>query len=1379
MNLFKMLIEFKEKGLIVDARDEKLFIKITKGPLNQLDKNALKNDKLNIISLYKSLNINSNSQLAPASFSQQRLWFINQLEGESSNYNIIDGFSINFAVNNEAFMYAFNKLIERHEILKTCYEESDGGIYQVIKDTVSAKIIIHDFTNYEYADANNEIEAVILKNNDYVFDLQNGPILTVDLCLISSKQSFVVVNIHHIASDGWSQNIFRKELIALYEEYISGRQNTLPNRSLQFSDYAHWERKFLSGDTLSKHLSYWTKRLDGVPPLHNLPLDRPRASVQSFAGSVYDLTIPKQLISRLKKICSDNNASTFMALSGVFSYLLSRLSHENDIVFATPIANREQTETASLIGFFVNTLVLRFDLSDVTNFDDLVKLAKEVCIGAYSHQQMPLDEIIQHLNVRRSLSYSPVFQIMFSTHNIDSQGEKISNNSLQGPKLSITKSKFDLSVSCIIDKDSYHFSWCYNSSLFDESTIVLMANCYVNLLEQITNNPHKNLSELYLIENKSTRQPTQESEEIPLSVHPKVHELLRKQAIMRPEKVAVITTTSELTYEALNKKVNQFVHYLVSLGVKQEDRVVLCLAENEQLVIAIFAILKIGACYISLNKSITQARLNLIVEDLKPSLLISDMVAAEQSLEINCQVLDINKNSIHELTSCHSEYELDIPVDGDSLAYISYTSGSTGKPKGVMITHDNLLAYLMAVSSLYEVNEYDRVLQFSSVSFDIFVEELFCSLCFGGTLVFEDKQALMNLEQFAKVVRDKHVSILSLPTAFFHMMCENVSVLESCDFHTLRLLIVGGEKLSAKLTNAWFAFNKEARLLNTYGPTETTVIASAYNLSNSVSLSNIPIGKPIKGVECYILDQFGHICPDGIKGELYIHGNTVAKGYWNNQKLTDEAFVTLPFSNGRKAYKTGDIVRRLACGNLEFIGRNDAQVKVRGFRIELGEIEAQLTQLKWIDSALVVAKSLAGEQQLIGYVKAHQPLNEKGKLELLDKIKISLTEQLPDYMIPRVLIVVDEWPLTANGKVDKRALPDTDATLMTQLCRAPSTEQELRLAAIWSDLLQIRVATINTAASFFELGGHSLLVLALIVRLKAEYGINISVADVIRYQTLEQMVAFLTEDSSERTEHHQAVSPYKNDKGNRVLVLIHGVDGDALPLMDIAAHATYWDKVFIVQSLGMIHESLYKQSQHYASVLSEHFDVESVQLLVCGWSMGGCIAYLVKEQLERVSDRPVLLSMLDSYLPQQVSAQVSWQALLLQFAQSMRLVIEKAKLQGAAQLSEKQALSALFMLAKQEQNDWNIGESDWLMRWESFKRNSENFSQCQLQAGVEKALLIEAKNNVHSSSVDGWQSYINVLSVKQLENADHYSMVGAEHAELVTFYLQEYMLENF
>ncbi|MBQ4862192.1 amino acid adenylation domain-containing protein [Pseudoalteromonas sp. MMG013] len=1379
MNLFKMLIDFKERGFIIDAGEDKLSIKVTKGPLLPLDKEALKSEKLNIINLYKFLNINSNAQLAPASFSQQRLWFINQLEGDSSNYNIIDGFSINFAVNTEAFAYAFNKLIERHEILRTCYEESDGDIYQIIKRTCSAKITIHDFTQYERAVSNNKAEAVILKNNDYVFDLKNGPILTVDLCLISSTQSYVVANIHHIASDGWSQNIFRKEIIALYEEYISGDTNTLPTLSLQFSDYAHWERKFLSGDNLSKHLNYWTNKLDGVPPLHSLPLDRPRASVQSFAGCLYDLTIPTQLISRLSKICSDNNASTFMALSGVFSYLLGRLSHENDIVFATPIANREQTETASLIGFFVNTLVLRFDLSDVKNFTDLLKLAKDVCIGAYSHQQMPLDEIIQHLNAPRSLSYSPVFQIMFSTHNIDNPSEKISNNDTQGPKLSITKSKFDLSVSCIIDKENYHFSWCYNSSLFDESTIALMARCYVNLLEQITNNPHKNLSELHLVEDKTSQQPAQTGDDMSLNGHPKVHELLRQQAIMQPEKVAVITPRCEITYEELNKKVNQFVHYLVSLGVKQGDRVVLCLAENEQLVIAIFAILKIGACYVSLNKTTTQARLDLIVEDLQPRLLISDMFAAEQPSGVNCQVMDVREHRLHEVMSRQLECELDMQVGGDNLAYISYTSGSTGKPKGVMVTHDNLLAYLTAASNVYEVNDHDRVLQFSSVSFDIFVEELFCSLCFGGTLVFEDKQAIMNIEQFAKVVRDKQVSILSLPTAFFHVMCAHVSALDSDDFKTLRLLIVGGEKLSAKLSKTWLSFNQEAKLLNTYGPTETTVIASAYNLSNSAPLSNIPIGKPIKGVQCHILDQYGHVCPDGIKGELYILGDTVAKGYWNNQKLTDEAFVTLPFSNRKKAYKTGDIVRRLACGNLEFIGRNDAQVKVRGFRIELGEIEAQLTQLEWIDSALVMTKNLAGESQLIGYVKSHQPLDAQGKLELLDKVKAALTDKLPDYMIPRALIVVEEWPLTANGKVDKRALPDTDETLIAQLYRAPITEQELRLAAIWSDLLKVPVTAISTAASFFELGGHSLLVLALIVRLKAEYGAKITVADVFRYQTLEQMVTFLSGGNNGHAEHYQAVIPYKNDEGNRVLVLIHGVDGDALPLMDIAAHSMYWDKVFIIQNLGMVHESVAQQSQYYANALLEHFDVTSAQLLVCGWSMGGCIAYLVKEQLEHMSTGPVLLSMLDSYLPQQVSAQVSWQALLLQFAQSMGVVIEQAQLQDAAQLSEEQALGALFTLAKRAQDDWSIGESDWLMRWKSFKGNSENFSQCQLQAGVEKALLITANNHAHVSSADGWQSYINILSIKQLESADHYTMVGAEHAKLITVYLQEYMLENF
>ena len=768
---------------------------------------------------------------------------------------------------------------------------------------------------------------------------------------------------------------------------------------------------------------------------------------------------------------------------------------------------------------------------------------------------------------------------------------------------------------------------------------------------QATSEPQKPLSEF----------PLKEIKKVNLKLNNEkfifVHKLLEQKADSIPDHIAVETPNASLSYSSLNNKVNQFVNFLLEKGITVGNKVIVCLEESEQLVISIFAILKLGACYITIDKSCPVGRINKIINDVNAFMIIT---TANTKYKPNIKTLVLNNGALNGLLENEPVDNLDFNLSQDSLAYISYTSGSTGDPKGVMVTHKNLSSYLKGTVKDYRITHDDTILQFSSVAFDIFVEELFCTICRGAKLIFEDKSLLKDVDYFTQTIKEKLVSVVSLPTAFFHILCENSDILKWDYLVSLRLVIVGGEKLSANMLDNWKR-NTKIKVLNTYGPTEATVISTIYDTNaHSTTQSNIPIGKPIEGVRCYIFDKHKNICPDGVIGELYIAGDTVSKGYCNNQQFTDELFVSIPAISEAKLYKTGDIARYLKDGNIEFIGRKDEQVKINGYRVELGEIEYQLAQLEVIESVVVLAKETKrGDKQLVAYIKASQnevlcpktskylnieTANNKAQTALREIINTKLSTELPSYMIPIYYVLIDEWQLSSTGKIDKKSLLELTHKLISDEYVAPITTTEKKLANIWLKLLELSELSIE--ANFFGIGGHSLLAVRLMADIRKQFGVRISLKSLFLAPTIKQLSVIIDDTLTSAINKPEAgiikqnISPiltlgnYEPSMDN--CYFIPGIAGTANMFADFSQIKSFGFNIKAFSHRGLMDgkqpfTSIEDNACHFVKLLLAE-DIADKYIIV-GHSFGGVIALEMTRLLE-LAGKKVKLILIDSYFEQ-------------------------------------------------------------------------------------------------------------------------------------------------
>ncbi|MFP5274543.1 amino acid adenylation domain-containing protein [Coleofasciculus sp.] len=1023
------------------------------------------------------------------SFAQQRLWFLNQLDGQNTTYNILSGFHLSGTLDEAALEQSIAEIVKRHESLRTSFSVVDGVAVQVIHPQVNIPISTVNLQGLSEVEQAIEVQRLVQEENQRPFDLAQSPLLRV-MVLQARESHILLVTMHHIVSDGWSMGIFFRELSHFYAAFSGGKFASLPNLPIQYADFAHWQRQWLQGEVLETQLEYWKRQLAGAPPLLDLPTDRPRPPSQTFRGGTKTFELSGTLTQQLKKLGHQSGTTLFLTLLAAFVTLLSRYSHEDDIVVGTPIAGRNHREIESLIGFFVNTLALRVDLSGNPSFRELLRRTRQVTLEAYSHQDLPFEKLVEELQPERNLSYNPLFQVMFVLQNAGSEDWQLPGLTLSPLEIESVTAKFDLTLAIEEKESGLRGVWQYNSDLFDGTTISQMAGHFQTLLAGIVANPEQSMSELPLLTEAERHQLLVEWNDTQVD-YPKtkcIHELFEEQVEKTPDAVALVCADEQLTYRELNGRANQLAHYLQTLGVESETLVGICVERSPLMVIGLLGILKAGGAYVPLDPSYPQERLASMLKDAQVSLLLTQQRWVEGFPRRSAQVVALDT---HEDLAGEGVENLTKNVQSDNLAYVLYTSGSTGKPKGVAIEHRSVMALVSWATEVFTTEQLAGVLASTSFCFDISVFELFVPLSCGGTIILAEN--VLHLPTLPGA--DQVTLINTVPSAIAELVrAKGIPA-------GVRTVNLAGEALPQRLVQLIYRQDSIEQLFNLYGPSEDTVY-STYTLVERDSEKAPPIGRPVANTHVYILDSQLQPVPIGVPGELHIGGAGLARGYLNRPDLTTEKFIPNSFSDepGARLYKTGDKVRYLPDGNIEFIGRIDNQVKIRGFRIELGEIETVLGQHEAVQDCVVIAQSDEREtKRLVAYVVPSQETISVRELRSV------LKQKLPDYMIPSAFVMLEAMPLTPNGKIDRRALPSPDSSNFRSEASfvPPRTPTEEVLAAIWSNLLGVEQVGIYD--NFFELGGHSLIAMRIISRIADAFGVNLPLQNFFEQPTVAQL----------------------------------------------------------------------------------------------------------------------------------------------------------------------------------------------------------------------------------------------------------------------------------
>ncbi|MBD2561225.1 MULTISPECIES: non-ribosomal peptide synthetase [Nostoc] len=1039
----------------------------------------------------------SRQQSLPLSFAQARLWFLDQLEGENCAYNVPFFWQLSGFLNIAALEQALREVVQRHEVLRTSFAVVDGEPIQVIHAHPQLTMQVLDWRQLTEENQLSKAQQLATEELQQPFDLSNPPLLRVKLLQLTDQSHLLLLVIHHIVCDGWSMQIFRRELFSIYSALCAKETSPLPELSLQYADFAHWQRQWLQGEVLETQLNYWQKQLAAVPPLLELPTDRPRPSVQSFRGRSEFLELNQDLTQKLKRLSQESGTTLFMTLLTVFTLLLSRYSGQEDIVVGSAIANRNRRETESLIGFFVNTLALRTNLQGNPTFLELLQRVKQATLDAYDHQDLPFEKLVDELGLERSLSHHPLFQVAFSLQNETQQQLETNGLTLTPFKWENTTTLLDLSLIFRETPQGLIGEWEYATDLFAAKTIQRMTGHFAVLLQRIVDNPQQPIDTLPLI-TEAERQQLQNWNQTQTDYpdDKTLVDLFEAQVAKTPDNLALVFESQSLTYQQLNHKANQLAHYLIQNHQIQPDTLIgICVERSLEMIIGVLGILKAGGAYLPIDPSYPEDRIQWMLQDSGTSVLLTQSFLTEKlaltQLENPCQIICLDQTDFSETLIDN----LSPKSTPDNLAYVIYTSGSTGRPKGVMIEHRGLTNLASSVANTLQVQPQSRFLQFASFSFDISVAEIAPTLATGACLYLAKKDTLLPGQGLVDFLGDRKISHIIVPPSA-------LSVLPQATLPDLQTIGVGGEACPAELVAQWATGR---RLFNGYGPTESTVSASiAICQPNG---KKPPIGKPLSNVRIYILDTHNQPLPPGIPGELCIAGVGLARGYLNRPDLTAKKFIEVElFGKIERIYKTGDLARWEDNGNLEYLGRIDDQIKLRGFRIELGEIESLLLQHPSVKEAVVILYETDHNPRLVGYITAAEKSSNLGS-QLKDYLKI----RLPNYMVPSQIMVLDQLPLTPNGKLDRRALPAPDTVTSTNF-EIPVTPTEKLLATLWQSLLKAK--SVSRQDNFFELGGHSLLATQLVTRIRDSFGVELPVRKVFEQSILSELAIEIDKASS-------------------------------------------------------------------------------------------------------------------------------------------------------------------------------------------------------------------------------------------------------------------------
>ncbi|MEH1980837.1 MAG: amino acid adenylation domain-containing protein [Nostoc sp.] len=1082
----------------------------------------------------------------PLSWSQARLWFLNQLENQSASYNMPAALQMTGKLKIVALEQAIAEIVQRHEVLRTSFRLVNNTPVQVIDPTATVTLAVVDLQGFEENEQSAHIQRLVNLDAQKAFDVNSCPLLRLSLLQLGEDSHILVLTMHHIVSDGWSMGVFIHELSTLYQAFVLGEVSPLPDLPIQYADFAIWQRQWLRGEVYEAKLNYWKQQLADAPPLLELPIDKPRPPVQTSQGSIWKFQIDPELTQKLKTLSQKSETTLFMTLQAAFVSLLSRYSGQDDIPIGVPIANRNYQQIESLIGFFVNILVLRSNLKGNPSFSELLTQVRQVALEAYAHQDVPFEQVVEVCSPERNLSHSPLFQVMFAWQNTPMRKLELPGLHLTPLEIENVTAKFDLTLSMGETEQGLHGWWEYNSDLFEADTIARMGLNFQTMLAAIVANPQQSIRELPLLTDSERHQllvewnhteteyPTDiatdkevrtltddktlykqtfnpvPSPQSPVPCYKCIHQLFEAQVEQTPDAVAVVFEDAVLTYRELNSRANQLAQYLQTLGVESEVLVGIGVERSLDMVVGLLGILKAGGAYVPLDPTYPQERLDYMLNDSQVSVLLtqSQVDFGSPKMPVVCLDRDFGESSQENVVS---------GAETTNLAYVIYTSGSTGKPKGVLVTHQGLCNLALAQIRLFNISANSRVLQFASLSFDASVSEIFMTLCSGAMLVLGTPESLLPGANLIQLLHHHAITHVTLPPSA-------LAVLPTDDLPSLQNIIVAGEAVSTELVAQWSC---NRRVFNAYGPTESTVCTTIAEISDSSQKP--PIGRPIPNTQIYILDNYLQPVPIGVTGELHIGGVGLARGYLNRPDLTEEKFIRNPFGRSRGAgeqgsrgakekqfsdsarlYKTGDLARYLSDGNIELLGRIDHQVKIRGFRIELGEIEAVLSQHHQVQEVVVIAcENEPGNKRLVAYIvpKQEQPS--------VTELRRFLNQKLPDYMLPSAFVILDNLPLLPNGKVNRQALQTTDIRPNVEAAYiAPQNETERLIAAVWLELLQVEKVGVHD--NFFELGGHSLLLVQSHRKLREIFVQELSIVDLFKYPTISYLAEYLSQEQSKK-----------------------------------------------------------------------------------------------------------------------------------------------------------------------------------------------------------------------------------------------------------------------
>ena len=1036
----------------------------------------------------------------PMSFAQQRLWFLDQYEPESALYNEPLAFRLSGFLEVDALWKTMEAIVSRHESLRTTFRMIGEQPMQCIAEKGSITPSLTDLTGLPEADREREAQRLSGVEFRKPFDLANGPLFRVNLLRMGEEEHILLLTMHHIITDGWAIGVLLQEITAFYNAFLQGTVPALPELPIQYADFAEWQGEWLKGEILESRMSYWREQLGGTLPILELPADHPRPAIQTYRGKRKYRVLPHALQEELKALSQREGVTLFMTLLAAFQTMLHRYTGQEDIIVGAATANRNHVEMEGLIGFFVNTLVLRTDLSGNPTFRELLKRVRKVTLNAFDHEDVPFEKLVEELLVSRNLSYNPLFQVVLVLQNAPLEPLKLSGVTQTALEIETDTAKCDLTVELTEGPDGLASAIEYNTDLFDSDTIERLFGHFRTLLQGIVADPDVRLSELPLLTGPERQQLLVEWNAT-YTDYPRdkcIHELFEQQVEQTPDAVALVFEDQQLTYRELNRKANRLARYLMKLGVKQDEPVGICMERSLEMVIGLLGILKAGGAYAPLDSGYPKDRIAFMVEDTGVSVLLTQrrMIGNIPDFPLQMLCLDTDWESV----AGESDQNLPAAATADSLAYVMYTSGSTGTPKGVEVIHRGVVR-LVVNTNYAKLDKKETFLQLAPISFDASTFELWAALLNGATCIIFPA-GVPGTGKLADIIRRHSVSTLWLTSSLFNAVIdEDPKALQG-----VTQLLIGGEQLSAPHVLTAQAALPGTRIINGYGPTENTTFTCCYPIPQGVSqdAKTIPIGYPIANTDVYILDKYLQPVPVGVPGELYTGGDGLARGYRNRPELTGEVFVSHLFSNkpGARLYRTGDLVRRFPDGKIEFLQRIDHQVKIRGFRIELGEIESVLRRHESIRDVVVTAREdVPGDKRLAAYI-----IPDEGQTLTVGALREYLKEKLPEYMVPGAFVMLEKFPLTPNGKIDRKALPapTSQRPELASAYVAPQTEMERNLAAIWQEVL--RLEKIGIQDNFFEAGGYSLLAVRVISRIKKDFQVDLALLSFFENPTITGLV---------------------------------------------------------------------------------------------------------------------------------------------------------------------------------------------------------------------------------------------------------------------------------